>query len=234
MLEVLLADRVPESWLSAPRRRLRGVADLAEVARVSPASASGFLAALEAEVHLADRAQGLRLARVESLLHGWRRSLQRPVERRHVRFLLPSDDPYRDLRRVLAGRAARRDSSDAAAGAAGAGPKGARACLGLFAACRALGVGFVQDPPVQLLSEDLSPAFLEELELVPVDHRAESELIVIRPRFPEAVFRGCVLVEGAPVADILQCWLDVTFHPARGEEQADEIAARLGLERWDQ
>lgn len=237
MLKVLLAARVPESWLSAPRNRIRGVADLAEIAQVSPASASRFLAALEADGYLADPAEELRLIRVGALLLAWRRSLQRPVERRYVRFLLPSNEPYRDLQRVLADRASQRDLFEGASSAsiaARVGPKGKRACLGFFAACRALGVGFVRGAPVHLLCEDLSPGFLKELELAPVNHRAESELTVVRPRFPETVFRGCVLVDNAPVADILQCWLDVSFHAARGEEQADEIAARLGFEEWSQ
>jgi len=237
MLKVLLAGRVPESWLSAPRHRIRGVADLAKIARVSPASASRFLAALDAEGYLANPAEELRLVRVGALLLAWQRSLQLPMERRYVRFLLPSDEPYRHLQKVLADRAPQRDLfavASSASIAARVGPKGKRACLGLFAACRALGVGFVRGAPIHLLCEDSSPGFLEELELAPVDHRVESELIVVRPRFPEAVFRGCVLVDGAPVADILQCWLDVSFHAARGEEQADEIAARLGFERWSQ
>ena len=57
-------------------------------------------------------------------------------------------------------------------------------------------------------------------------------MIVHRPGFPESVFRGCVERDGVPVADALQCWLDVSFHAARGEEQAKEIAARIWPERW--
>jgi len=237
MIKVLLAGRVPESWLSAPRHRIRGVADLAEAARVSPASASRFLAALDAEGHLAQSAGEPRLIRVRALLHAWRRSIQRPMERRYARFLLPSDEPYQQLQSVLADRVHARDyvaGASSASDSARAGPRGKRACLGHFAACRSLGVGFVRGAPVHLVCEDVSPEFLNELGLIPADHRAESELVVVRPRFTEAVFRGCVLVDDAPVADILQCWLDVSFHAARGEEQADEIAARLGFEEWSE
>jgi len=86
--------------------------------------------------------------------------------------------------------------------------------------------------PLHLNCEAPSPAEFEELDLVAVDHPAESELIVHRPGFPESVFRGCVERDGVPVADALQCWLDVSFHAARGEEQAKEIAARIWPERW--
>ena len=44
--------------------------------------------------------------------------------------------------------------------------------------------------------------------------------------FRESVFRAAVIHEGVPVADILQVWLDVSFHPARGEKQAEEIRRR--------
>jgi hypothetical protein len=46
------------------------------------------------------------------------------------------------------------------------------------------------------------------------------------------VFRASVIVDGSPAADALQCWIDVSFQPARGEEQAAEIARRLRFEAW--
>ena len=48
MLKVLLADRIPEAMLRAPRQPVAGVAELAAVAGVSPASASKFVSALAA------------------------------------------------------------------------------------------------------------------------------------------------------------------------------------------
>jgi hypothetical protein len=45
--------------------------------------------------------------------------------------------------------------------------------------------------------------------------------VVLRvARWPESVLRGAVSVRGVPVADIIQCWLDVSAEPARGAEQA--------------
>lgn len=244
MLKVLLASRVPEPWLNAPRSRIGGVADLAAAARVSPASASRFLAALESEGYLVRAAGRIRLVRIDSLLEAWRQSHQGPSQRLHARFLLPGKDPLRRLRNLLERRAPSpnesergskpaRDSAASHSGDPVSGPDGERACLGFFAACSSLGLGFVRGAPIHLLSESLSPEFLEqEFELLPVEHPAESELIVVRPRFPESVFRGSVLSDGTPAADALQCWLDVSSHPARGQEQADEIAARLEFEEW--
>ena len=236
MLKVLLAQRLPERWLNAPRDPIRGVSDLAEKANVSLASASKFLSALEEGGHIVLADGVLSLARIQALLANYRAASQRPQEEYCVRFLLPAPDPERRLRDVLA--AARGRASDRLAGEPGvgssqsAGPPGERACLALFSACRELELGFVRGAPLHLYLENLSSRLLKELELKVVEHQAEADLVVRRPRFPEAVFRACVLVRGVAVADALQCWLDVASHPARGAEQAGEIARKLGMESW--
>jgi hypothetical protein len=56
------------------------------------------------------------------------------------------------------------------------------------------------------------------------EHRADVYVRV--PAFRESTFRGAVIREGIPVSDILQVWLDVSSHQARGEEQAEEIRRR--------
>jgi hypothetical protein len=52
------------------------------------------------------------------------------------------------------------------------------------------------------------------------------DVFVTVPNFRESVFRGSVVREGVPVADILQVCLDVGAHPARGEAQAEDIRRR--------
>ena len=54
------------------------------------------------------------------------------------------------------------------------------------------------------------------------------ESVVRVPAFREPVFRAAVLQKGVPVADVLQVWLDVASHPARGAVQAEEIRRRAG------
>jgi hypothetical protein len=46
------------------------------------------------------------------------------------------------------------------------------------------------------------------------------------PKNPQAVFRAAVERDGVPAADILQVWLDVSNHPARGKDQADLLRTR--------
>jgi hypothetical protein len=235
MLKVLLAERVPERWLGAQRVPVRGVTDLARAADVSFATASRFLAALLVGEHASKSTVGIQLTRLDDLLRDWRRSIPYSTERRFARFALPVKDPDEHLRAVLRkhyGKGLQNSAKASPTLHGPAGPRGQRACLGLFSACKSLGVSFVRSAPSHLISEDVSPAFLKKLELVLVDEQAPHDVIVIHPKFPESTFRGCVSDDGAPVADILQCWLDVSFHAARGAEQADEIARKLGFEEW--
>jgi hypothetical protein len=55
----------------------------------------------------------------------------------------------------------------------------------------------------------------------------EADLFVRIPGNRESVFRGAVRKDSVPVSDILQVWLDVGQHPARGKEQADLIWRRI-------
>jgi hypothetical protein len=234
MLKVLLAPDVPAPLLRAPREPIHSMVELAEKADVSPASASRFLSALESEGFVEHAGNGaIRPVRIEALLDAWRIAGHQRMEKRLARFLLPAADGMDRLRQVLAARLAQSSPGSGPPDAAErAGPPGARACLSHFAACQALGIGIVRGAPIHLYMEDLSSDALRELELQPVAHRSEADLIVLRPRFPESVFRASVIVDGSPAADALQCWIDVSFQPARGEEQAAEIARRLRFEAW--
>lgn len=123
---------------------------------------------------------------------------------------------------------------------------GQRACLGLFGACQRLGVGIVQGAPLHLYLEQPSVQAIEALGLAPLvgaRRQVQARLIAVaegpvsplvlirRPRYPRSLFRGMVWSDGVPAADILECWLDVAGHPARGDEQAEEILLRLELDK---
>ena len=98
-----------------------------------------------------------------------------------------------------------------------------RACLGLFAAAESLGFGFVHGVPPYFYLESLDREFLTRMGLSPEGAEHKPDVYVRIPAFRESVFRAAVVRDGVPVADILQVWLDVSSHPARGEEQAEEI-----------
>ena len=73
----------------------------------------------------------------------------------------------------------------------------------------------------------MMPLELSASRLSPEVARQKPDVYVRIPAFRESVFRAAVIHDGVPVADILQVWLDVSSHPARGEAQADEIRHRV-------
>ena len=124
-----------------------------------------------------------------------------------MRFLLKGNDSCAALKRML-------DSG--------------RACLGLFAAADALGFGFVQGVPPHIYVRRLSSAGLAAWKnLVPVAPGEFPDVIVRQASSPESIFRGIVRPNGLASCDILQACLDVSGHPARGEEQASLIRKRV-------
>lgn len=88
-------------------------------------------------------------------------------------------------------------------------------------------MGFVHGVPPHLYVERVDVEVLRELglSLDDAEHRADVYLRI--PEYDECVFRGAVVRDGLPVADILQVWLDVSNFPARGKAQADEIRRRI-------
>ena len=86
---------------------------------------------------------------------------------------------------------------------------------------------FVHGTEPHLYIERLDRKVLRELglSLEVADHHAD--VFVRVPKNPEAVFRAAVERDGVPATDILQVWLDVSNHPARGKEQADLLRRRV-------
>jgi hypothetical protein len=98
-----------------------------------------------------------------------------------------------------------------------------RACLGLFSAAESLGFGFVHGVPPNFYLENLDRDVLKRMGLSLEGAEQKPDVYVRVPSFRESVFRAAVVRDPVPVADILQVWLDAGSHPARGDEQAEEI-----------
>ncbi len=235
LLKVLLAPSFPEEQLSAPRQRFDTAVALARAARVSVPVTTRFLQALR-EDGFVDESRGPSLVDRERLLDRWRTAVAaRPVEELRARFVLPRSDARKQLHAAVLAWVGRRAASESAASwwnDARMAP-GSRLCLGLFAGAALHGVGHVHGVPDHLLVERLTPAALEELGLREASTGEAVQVVVRRARFPEATFRAAPIVRGLPVADVLQCWLDVGTERARGGEQAEllwrrVLAPRLG------
>ena len=206
MLKVLLAPELPETLLSAPRGRYRNASELARAAEVSVMSAFRLVQQLQSDGHLRESGPYLGLVRREELFRRWRASAARRLREVPMRFLLRTD-PRTGLARLLRDR---------------------DACLALFAAADALGVGFVHGVPPYVYVRRIGPADVAEwTDLVPAEPGEAPDLILRQAPAPRSVFRGAVRMEGVSVCDIVQVWLDVSSHPSRGEEQAALIRRRI-------
>lgn len=225
MLKVLLAPRVPLPLLSAPRESLSSAASLAAAAHVSAPSAFRLLRHLSENGWL-DEVAPLRLVRVPELLRRWRAAAARPCREIRMRWLIPGRSDQ--LRQAILGynveehrKAKLSRISDSSGNAR------PRVCLGLYSAADALGFSHVRGVPHYLYLERLAPSVFNALGLSMAQPGDRVDVVVRLPRWPQALFRAAVVQDGVLVSDILQVWLDVSEHPARGAEQADEIWKRV-------
>lgn len=207
LLKVLLAPELPDNLLAAPRGRYHNASQLARAANVSVMSASRLVRELERLGHLQGSSGYLGLVRREDLFKRWEASMMsRGAKELPMRFALRRESRS-ELKRMLSS---------------------GRACLGLFAAADALGLGFVHGVPphvcVQRLTHEAVAAWKN---LVPAEPGEPPDLILRQTTTPQSMFRGIVRAGGLPVSDVLQVWLDVYSHPSRGQEQAQLIRRRV-------
>lgn len=224
MLKVLLAPRIPDAYLSAPRGDYQGASQLADAAGASVMSAFRFVEEFSKEGFLESGSGSLRLVRLKELMNRWLAASQRRVVEIPMRWVL-----HRGKRALWSAlrsyqRYDRKPSSNLADEFSSPRP---RLCLGLFDAAEALGVGFVHGIKPYLYLERLNADVLKELGLSGNAEEEEADLYARIPGNRESIFRGVVRKDGVPVSDILQIWLDVGQHPSRGKEQADLIWRRI-------
>lgn len=228
MLKILLGASIPESLLSVPRGKYRSGRQLAQAAGVSVMSASRFLRQLSSDAFLDKRKDSLRLVRIEELMRRWQAANLRGAREIPVRWIIPSgkDQLLSAVRSYSSSMDAKRSRPRRPQpGRLVESPP--RICIGLFAAAELLGFKFVHGAARHLYFERLDADALKQLGLSVENAEGRPDAYVRIPENKEAVFRPVVRHEGIPVADIVQVWLDVSNHPARGEEQAEQIWKRV-------
>lgn len=213
MLKVLLAPLLPEELLRAPRREYRNASELAAAAKVSMMGAFRFVRQLRQEGFLDASEEPLRLVRRQELMRRWQAANLRPAPELSLRWVIPAKNQRRLLAVLRSYDVALKMKEQPAP----------RVCLGLFAAAESLGCGFVHGASPYFYIENLDREVLEHMGLSPEGAEQKPDVYARVPIFRESVFRGAVVRDGVPVADILQVWLDVSSHPSRGGAQADEI-----------
>ena len=227
MLKVLLAPRIPESYLSAPRGQYQGVSQLAKAARVSVMSAFRFVEQFSKEGFLDSNSEVLRIVRSRELMNRWLAAGQRRVVEIPMRWVLHKG------KKALADALRSYESAgsihpfDAVKMLDHPSPRRPRLCLGLFEAAEALGIGFVHGVKPYLYLERLSADVMRDLNLSGNSGEERADIYIRIPGNRESVFRGAVRNDGVPASDILQIWLDVAQHPSRGKEQAEVIWKKI-------
>jgi len=227
MLKVLLAPRIPESYLSAPRGQYQGASQLAEAAGVSVMSAYRFVEQFSKEGFLDSRSEVLRVVRSKELMNRWLAASQRRVVEVPLRWVLHKGK--KALANALRSyeSAGSLSSRDAEKSEGYLSPPRPRLCLGLFEAAEALGIGFVHGVKPYLYLERLSADVIGDLGLSGNGGEDQADIYIRIPGYHESVFRGAVRNDDVPVSDILQIWLDVAQHPSRGREQAGVIWRKI-------
>lgn len=222
MLKVLLAPRIPEMYLSAPRGQYQGASQLAEAAGVSVMSAFRFVNEFSKEGFLESASGFLKVVRSRELLNRWKAAGQRRLLEIPMRWIL-------NRGRDSLANAVR--SYEVFEGLQNPSPESRvpwpRLCLGLFEAAEALGIGFVQGVKPYLYLERVKEDVLKDLGLSGNSSAEQADVYIRVPGNRESIFRGAVRKNGVPISDILQVWLDVGQHPSRGQEQADLIWRRI-------
>jgi hypothetical protein len=224
MLKILLGQRISKSLISVPRANFRNATQLANAASVSVMSASRFVSQLGTEGFLDEDTDSLRVVRVDELLERWVSANRHLAQQIPARWIIKRD--VRQLYADIAHQMVEANPVDLGSGNAPRSridPLGPRCCLGLFAAADALGLGFVHGVPPHLYLERLDKDIIRHLGLAVSESEDRPDVLLRIPGKRESVFRPAVRRDGLPVSDVLQVWLDVSTHPARGREQAAAI-----------
>jgi hypothetical protein len=227
MLKVLLAPRIPELYLSAPRGRYQGASQLAEAAGVSVMSAFRFVEQFSKEGFLDSGSDVLSIVRSKELMNRWLAASQRRVVEIPMRWVLhKGKNALANAVRSYesAGSLHSREAEKSERYLSSPRP---RLCLALFEAAEALGIGVVHGVKPYLYLERLSADVMRDLGLSGNGGEEQEDIYVRIPGNHESIFRGAVRNDGVPVSDILQIWLDVAQHPSRGREQADVIWRKI-------
>jgi hypothetical protein len=228
MLKILLGQNFPEFLLSIPRGEYRSGRQLAEAGGVSAMSVSRFLRQLSSEGFLDESKEPLRLVRVEELMRRWLNASYRSAREVPVRWIIRGGkDLLQSAVRSYLSRVEDKRPRKGKQRSVRLGGPHPRICIGLFAAADSLGFGFVRGAAPHIYLEQFSAVALDHLGLSARQPEGPPDVYIRIPENKEAVFRSAVRNNGVLVSDILQVWLDVSNHPTRGKEQADEIWKRV-------
>jgi hypothetical protein len=214
LMKILILNGFDSKYWGGPSAAPLNVSELARIGGVSQPYASKFIAAGQAAGYVRRLAYGFAVQRLEELLEDWSAAL-RFGSRDHIlsaASIYPAGEGE-DRFGSLASRI-RRMSADSSL------PE-CPVISGHFA-CQMLGLGRSNVRSMVVYVPGEPAEFLKQMDLVAVP-REEAMVQVVSPAARQSIFAGHGVVDRSPVADIIQCYLDVRWSAARGREQADFI-----------
>ena len=214
--KLLLMPGIDRRYWGGPQQKPGSISELADVSGISQPAVSSFVSRAEDAGFVKRIAHGFVVERHRELLEGWGYALKhgRRAEL-PLRFLYPGDSEVQLLKRL---RLFCKES--------GKGASAPPLVVGYHLACHLAGIGRSNIRAPWLYAKGNPDAIMAALALARAD--AESaQLSIVVPSSPESVYGGFVRIDGLPVCDVLQCYLDVRMSHARGMEQAEFIMERI-------
>lgn len=206
MLKMLFAEHLPPGLINAPQTRYRSGRQLGDEAGVSHVSSNRFLSLLKKEGFLDSSADYLRLMNHKQLLLRWREAANNSKKEIPARFMFPAAAAS-EMTKLL-----KKNQGEV--------------CLGLFAAADMLQIGHVSGVAPYLYVPKLMQVALGDgtwRGVVPTQSGERTDLYIRQAPFPTSIFKAMVVSDDKACTDVIQTWLDVSYHPARGQEQANLI-----------
>ena len=202
MLKVLLLRATEARLWGGPRRPIERARDLAVAAEVSTPHAYRFIKLFEEDDFLRAGEEGLRIVRRSALFREWSLATRRQAGRAiPVRWAFGRPGSLAEI--------------------VGQGPDAPLYAIGAFEACRAFGALHTTAPIPEIYVEGPRAEILRRWALEETHERDAH--VSLRITSSQAIFRGRVVIDGLSYVDVLQAALDVSRHPARGEEQASYL-----------
>jgi len=214
LFKVLLLAGLDKRYWGGPSQRPRNINDLARISKVSQPSASNFVKTAEQAGYLSRSHNEFHLHECGELLEDWFFFLKNRRQRRLSLRSLYGDGSLSAFVDKIRSYCAACPPSDPPV------------LIGHHQACHLFGMGRSNVMTARIYANRSVDEVLNALDLV-VDDEGSSLLTMIPPPTRDAILRGCVICDGVPVTDILQCYFDVRTSFARGDEQADYIMDKI-------
>ncbi len=210
LLKVLLLPGIDSQYWGGPNDCPCNIMELSRLSGVSQPSVSSFVMRFERAGYVKRKNGVPTVVQHRELLDDWFYA-----QKNSTRHEMPVRSMYGDSLNALVEKIGVHYGSQQKPGVV----------IGYHMACHLHGIGRSSVKAAMVYAHTPASKVLQDLDLV-VDESPSPSLWLIQ-KCPLYIQRGSVLVDGIPVCDILQCYLDVRTSRARGQEQADYILENI-------